>query len=134
MLLESNFRASNVFSMTSSFPPCPNHAAKLERHSTFQNKPTKIHYEIRRKSRKVEKGRNSASLAMHITVTSATGDAVFPLEIPDDLGVADFKAFCEAQSDIPSAEMVILFNGRSMDDDKKKVRTRKAFLKLLIDH
>ena len=58
---------------------------------------------------------------MHITVTSATGDAVFPLEIPDDLGVADFKAFCEAQSDIPSAEMAILFNGRSMDDDKKKV-------------
>ena len=58
---------------------------------------------------------------MHITVTSATGDAVFPLEIPDDLGVADFKAFCEAQSDVPSAEMLLLFNGRSMDDDKKKV-------------
>ena len=58
---------------------------------------------------------------MHITVTSATGDAVFPLEIPDDLCVADFKAFCEAQSDVPSAEMLILFNGRSMDDDKKKV-------------
>ena len=71
---------------------------------------------------------------MHITVTSATGDAVFPLEIPDDLGVADFKAFCEAQSDIPSAEMVILFNGRSMDDDKKKARTQKACQKFLINH
>jgi len=58
---------------------------------------------------------------MHITVTSATGDVVFPLEIPDDLGVADFKAFCEAQSDIPSAEMLCLYNGRAMDDDKKKV-------------
>ena len=62
----------------------------------------------------------SSRLAMHITVTSATGDTVFPLEIPSDLGVADFKAFCEAQSDIPAAEMVLLFNGKPMDDDNKK--------------
>ena len=58
---------------------------------------------------------------MQITVSSASSDVVFPLEIPDDLEVADFKAFCEAQSDIPSAEMLVIFNGRSMDDDKKKV-------------
>ena len=109
--------------MTSSFLPRPITHTLPNWNVIPLFKTNQPKYAIRRKSRKVEKRRHSVSLTMHITVTSATGDAVFPLEIPDDLGVADFKAFCEAQSDIPSAEMVILINGRSMDDDKKKART-----------
>ena len=54
---------------------------------------------------------------MHLTVTS--NDSVFPLEVPPDLELRDFKAFCEAQSGIPAKEIVILFNGRNLDDDKK---------------
>ena len=56
---------------------------------------------------------------MHLTVTS--NDNVFPLEVPPDLELRDFKAFCEAQSGIPSKEIVILFNGRNLDDENKSL-------------
>ena len=48
---------------------------------------------------------------MQITVTTLSGD-VFPLEVPEDLELENFKAFCEAESGIASQEMIILFNGK----------------------
>lgn len=58
---------------------------------------------------------------MHLTITSASSDAVFPLEVPDDLDIANLKAFCQAHSDIPAEEMVVIFNGKTLDDEKKSV-------------
>ena len=49
---------------------------------------------------------------MQITVTTLSGD-VFPLEVPEDLELENFKAFCEAESGIASQEMIILFNGKT---------------------
>ena len=57
---------------------------------------------------------------MQITVTTLSGD-VFPLEVPEDLELENFKAFCEAESGIASQEMIILFNG------KKKLNIFKKF-------
>ena len=58
---------------------------------------------------------------MQITVTTLSGD-VFPLEVPDDLELENFKAFCEAESGIASQEMIILFNGKPLLDDKKTLK------------
>ena len=58
---------------------------------------------------------------MQITVTTLSGD-VFPLEVPDDLELENFKAFCEAESGIASQEMIILFNGKPLLDDKKPMK------------
>ena len=58
---------------------------------------------------------------MQVTVTTLSGD-VFPLEVPDDLELENFKAFCEAESQIQASQMVILFNGRPLLDDKKSLK------------
>ena len=58
---------------------------------------------------------------MQITVTTLSGD-VFPLEVPEDLELENFKAFCEAESGIASQEMIILFNGKPLLDDKKTLK------------
>ncbi len=58
---------------------------------------------------------------MHLTVTVASTDAVFPLELPDDpVDLATLKAFCQAHSDIPAEEMVVVFNGKAVEGDEKK--------------
>jgi len=58
---------------------------------------------------------------MQVTVTTLSGD-VFPLEVPDDLELENFKAFCEAESQIQADQMIILFNGRPLLDDKKSLK------------
>ena len=58
---------------------------------------------------------------MQVTVTTLSGD-VFPLEVPDDLELENFKAFCEAESQIQASQMIIIFNGRPLLDDKKPLK------------
>ena len=58
---------------------------------------------------------------MQVTVTTLSGD-VFPLEVPDDLELENFKAFCEAESQIQANQMIILFNGRPLLEDKKSLK------------
>ncbi len=58
---------------------------------------------------------------MKITVTSVSSDQVFPLDIPDDLELENFKAFCEAESGLATSDMVILFQGNILADDKKSM-------------
>lgn len=58
---------------------------------------------------------------MQVTVSTLRGD-VFSLEVPEDLELENFKAFCEAESGIPAKEMVILFNGNPLMDDKKTMK------------
>lgn len=58
---------------------------------------------------------------MQVTVTTLGGH-VFPLDIPDDLELENFKAFCEAESGLPGKEIVILYNGKPLLDDKKAMK------------
>ena len=58
---------------------------------------------------------------MQVTVTTLMGD-VFSLEVPEDLELENFKAFCEAESGVPAKEMVIMFNGTVLKDDKKPLK------------
>merc|ERR1711963_159709 len=63
----------------------------------------------------------SVKLKMQVTVTTLRGD-VFSLEVPEDLELENFKAFCEAESGVPSKEMVIMFNGAVLKEDKKPLK------------
>ena len=58
---------------------------------------------------------------MQITVTTLRGE-VFSLEVPEDLELENFKAFCEAESGLASKEMIILYNGLPLLDDKKPMK------------
>ena len=58
---------------------------------------------------------------MQVTVTTLMGD-VFSLEVPEDLELENFKAFCEAESGVAAKEMVIMFNGAVLKDDKKPLK------------
>jgi hypothetical protein len=44
---------------------------------------------------------------MKITVTTLT-ELTFQLEVPDDLELENFKAFCEIESGIPGEKLIIL--------------------------
>ena len=48
---------------------------------------------------------------MQVTVTTLTSGKVFSLDIPEDLELENFKAFCEAESSIPASDIVIIYNG-----------------------
>uniref|UniRef100_A0A1L8DX69 Putative dna damage inducible protein n=1 Tax=Nyssomyia neivai TaxID=330878 RepID=A0A1L8DX69_9DIPT len=58
---------------------------------------------------------------MKITVTTLT-DYIFVLDVSEDLELENFKAFCEVESGFPAAEIVIVFNGRPLVDDKKSLK------------
>jgi len=56
-------------------------------------------------------------------VTVATlSDTVFTLDVSEDLEIENFKAFCEVESGIPSAEIGLLYNGIPMLDLKKSLK------------
>uniref|UniRef100_A0A336MM03 CSON003649 protein n=1 Tax=Culicoides sonorensis TaxID=179676 RepID=A0A336MM03_CULSO len=58
---------------------------------------------------------------MKITVTTLA-DYTFQLDVSEDLELENFKAFCEVESGFPSSEMVIIFKGRPLLDDKKSLK------------
>lgn len=58
---------------------------------------------------------------MKITVTTLT-DYIFELDVSEELELENFKAFCEVESGFPSAEIVILFRGQPLIDDKKSLK------------
>lgn len=58
---------------------------------------------------------------MKITVTTLT-DYIFELDVSEELELENFKAFCEVESGFPSAEIVILFRGQPLVDDKKSLK------------
>ena len=59
---------------------------------------------------------------MQVTVTTLTTGKVFSLDIPEDLELENFKAFCEAESNIPASDIVIIFNGAPLTDNKKPIK------------
>lgn len=58
---------------------------------------------------------------MKITVTTVT-DYVFELDVHEELELENFKAFCEVESGFPSTEIVIIFKGQPLLDDKKSLK------------
>ena len=58
---------------------------------------------------------------MQVTVTTLRGE-VFSIEVPEDLELENFKAFCEAESGLPVKEMIIIFNTTPLLDDKKSMK------------
>lgn len=58
---------------------------------------------------------------MKITVTTVT-DYVFELDVHEELELENFKAFCEVESGFPSTEIVIMFRGQPLMDDKKSLK------------
>lgn len=58
---------------------------------------------------------------MKVTVTTLSDD-IFILDVSEELELENFKAFCEIESGVPAHEIVIIFNGRPLMDDKKCLR------------
>ncbi len=58
---------------------------------------------------------------MKITVTTLT-DNIFTLEVSEDMEIENFKALCEFECGIPASEIVVAWNGRPLQDDKKKLK------------
>jgi len=58
---------------------------------------------------------------MKVTVATLS-ETVFTLDVSEDLEIENFKAFCEVESGIPSAEIGLLFNGIPMLDLKKSLK------------
>ena len=59
---------------------------------------------------------------MQITVTTLSTGKVFSLDIPEDLELENFKAFCEAESNIPASDIIIIYNGVPLTDVKKPIK------------
>ena len=59
---------------------------------------------------------------MQVTVTTLTTGKVFSLDIPEDLELENFKAFCEAESNIPASDIIIIYNGTPLTDAKKSIK------------
>lgn len=52
-------------------------------------------------------------------ITAVFADHTFNLEVPEDLELENFKAFCEVETGIPANEIVVFFNNLPLRDDKK---------------
>jgi len=57
---------------------------------------------------------------MRISVT--TENDIYPIEVADDLELENFKALCEMEVGIPSAEMMVMFNSRPLTDNNKTLK------------
>lgn len=58
---------------------------------------------------------------MKISATTLAGDT-FELDVADDLELENFKAFCEMESGIPSAQIIVTLDGRDLVDDKLSLK------------
>lgn len=58
---------------------------------------------------------------MKITVATLA-DYIFVLDVSEDLELENFKAFCEVESGFPASEIIIVYNGRPLMDDKKSLK------------
>ncbi|KAI9582192.1 hypothetical protein GQX74_015315 [Glossina fuscipes] len=58
---------------------------------------------------------------MKITVTTLT-DKIFFLDVSEDLELENFKAFCEVESGIKNSQMIVVFNGKPLLDNKKPLK------------
>ena len=50
-------------------------------------------------------------------------DQVFSLEVAEDMELENLKALCEFESGIDSKQMVVMFTGKPLLDDKKDLKS-----------
>ncbi|XP_060066474.1 protein DDI1 homolog 2-like [Ylistrum balloti] len=58
---------------------------------------------------------------MLVSVTTLN-DQIFTLEVSDELELENFKAMCEYEVGIPAREIVVMWNGRPLHDDKRTMK------------
>ncbi|GAB6019314.1 hypothetical protein CHUAL_000909 [Chamberlinius hualienensis] len=58
---------------------------------------------------------------MKLTVTTL-GDSIFTLDVSEDLELENLKAFCEIETGISAREIILLYEGRPLIDDKKTIK------------
>uniref|UniRef100_A0A0B6ZW32 Ubiquitin-like domain-containing protein n=1 Tax=Arion vulgaris TaxID=1028688 RepID=A0A0B6ZW32_9EUPU len=54
---------------------------------------------------------------MQITITTLS-DQLFNVDISEDLELENFKVLCEIETSVPASEMLVVWNGRPLHDDK----------------
>lgn len=59
---------------------------------------------------------------MRLTVTTLA-DEIFNFDVSEDLELENFKAFCEVESGIPAAEIILVWNGNVMEDGSKNLKS-----------
>ncbi|KAB7502210.1 Protein DDI1-like protein 2 [Armadillidium nasatum] len=57
---------------------------------------------------------------MHVIVTTETDS--FTVEVSEELELENFKVLCEVESGIASADIIVVYNGRRLTDDKKSLK------------
>lgn len=58
---------------------------------------------------------------MLVSVTTLN-DQIFTLEVSEDLELENFKAMCEYEVGIPVTEIVVMWNGRPLHDEKRTMK------------
>jgi len=58
---------------------------------------------------------------MRISVTTQSDD-IFNLDVSEDLELENFKAFCEVESAIPAADIVLIHQGKILEDGAKNLK------------
>ena len=58
---------------------------------------------------------------MHVTVTTLD-DRIVNVDVSEDLELENLKAQCEFELGIPSATIVLMWNGRPLQDGKKTLK------------
>ena len=58
---------------------------------------------------------------MKITVTTLS-DTIVSLDVSDDMELENFKALCEFETQIPAQEQVVIWDGRPLHENKKKLK------------
>lgn len=59
---------------------------------------------------------------MKVTVTTLN-DQLFTLDVGEEMELENFKALCEMESGIPAGQIVVMFEGKPLLDDKKDLKS-----------
>ncbi len=72
--------------------------------------------------KRLKKRRHCETKTPTMKLTVTTSDGVFPLEVAPDLELENVKAFCEAATNIPASEMILLHENVRLEEDKKSLK------------
>lgn len=59
---------------------------------------------------------------MHVTLTTIEGD-VYTLEVSDDMDLESFRALCSIETNIPSNEVLLRYEGRELVGPKNPLKS-----------
>ena len=58
---------------------------------------------------------------MQLTITTSSGQ-IINLDVSEDLELENLKAQCEFELGVPASNLVLVWNGRPLQDDKKTLQ------------